>query len=160
MGDRKPFPVLLLAGGALVLFLSALALVAFVSMKKDSSEELCRANLTVLGMAIRVGELPSSPKWDAVGRGRDFFRNQPKWPTYQQRDVDLYCPVKATRKECDYRGPAKPLREIKNEEPIAADRVGNHGPEKGGNVLLKTGAVHTAGIKDALWVAADQSTSD
>lgn len=160
MGDRKPAPVLLLAGGAVALFTAATLLVLFVGMKKESGEELCRANLTVLGMAIRVGELPNSPKWDNVGRGQDFFRNQDKWPTYQQRDVDYFCPVKGTRKECDYRGPAKPLREIKNDEPIAADRIGNHGPEKGGNVLLKTGAVHTAGLHEALWAAAAQTTSD
>lgn len=160
MGDRKPFPVLLLAAGALALFIAALVLVSFVTMKRDSSEELCRANLTVVGMAIRVGDLPSSPKWDKVGTGRDFFRNQPQWPTYQQRDLDLFCPVKNARRECDYRGPAKLLRDIKNDEPIAADRLGNHGPEKGGNVLLKTGAVHTVGLKDALWATAAQTTAD
>jgi len=160
LGDRKPFPVLLLAGGALAVFVSALLLVFFVSMRRESSEELCRANLTVLGMAIRVGELPSSPKWDAMGKGRDFFRNQEKWPTYQQRPVDLFCPVKGTRQDCDYRGPAKLLRELRNDEPMAADRIGNHGPEKGGNVLLKTGAVHTVGLHDALWAAAAQTTSD
>lgn len=160
MGDRKPVPVLLLAAGALLLCISAILIVLFVGMKKDSSEELCRANLTVLGMAIRVGELPNSPKWDNIGRGRDFFRNQEKWPTYQQRDVDYFCPVKGTRQECDYRGPAKLLREIHNDEPIAADRVGNHGAEKGGNVLLKTGSVHTVGRNEPLWAAAAQTTSD
>ncbi|HEV3029852.1 MAG TPA: hypothetical protein VG457_19890 [Planctomycetota bacterium] len=160
MGDRKPFPILLVAGGTLALSLLAFLLVLFVSMKKDSSEELCRANLTLLGMAIRVGELPNSPKWDGMGRGRDFFRNQEKWPTYQQRELDLFCPVKGTRKECDYRGPAKPLRELQNDEPMAADRVGNHGPDKGGNVLLKTGAVHTVGLRDPLWSVAAQTTSD
>jgi hypothetical protein len=160
LGDRKPFPVLLLAGAALGVFVCALLLVLFVSMKKESSEELCRANLTVLGMAIRVGELPNSPKWDPVGRGRDFFRNQEKWPSYQQRELDLFCPVKGTRKECDYRGPAKLLREIRNDEPIAADRIGNHGPGRGGNVLLKTGAVHTVPESHPLWAAAAQTTSD
>jgi len=160
LSDRKPYPILLLAGGAVALFVSALLLVSFVSMRKDSGEELCRANLTVIGMAIRVGELPNSPKWDPIGRGRDFFRNQDKWPTYQQRDLDLCCPVKNTRKECDYRGPARLLRELRNDEPMAADRVGNHGPEKGGNVLLKTGQVHTAGLNDPLWAAAARTTSD
>lgn len=144
----------------LVVFTLALLVVFFVSMKKESNEELCRANLTVIGMAIRVGELPSSPKWDAIGRGRDFFRAQDRWPTYQQRELDLFCPVKGTKQECDYRGPAKPLREIRNDEPMAADRIGNHGPEKGGNVLLKTGAVHTVGRTEALWAAAAQTTSD
>jgi hypothetical protein len=158
--DRKPFPVLLLAGGALAVFAAALILVLFVSMKKDSNEELCRANLTVIGMAIRVGELPNSPKWDGVGRGREFFLNQEKWPSYQHRDLDLTCPVKGGRGDCDYRGPALPLREIGNGEPMAADRIGNHGPDKGGNVLLKTGAVHTVGPKEPLWETAARTTSD
>jgi hypothetical protein len=111
-------------------------------------------------MAIRAGELPSSPKWDAAGRGRDFYMNQEKWPSYQRRDIDVCCPVKATRKEIDYRGPSKPLREIRNEEPMAADREGNHGPGKGGNVLLKTGQVYTVTEHHALWIAAAQTTSD
>ena len=160
MSDRKPSLTLLLAGGAAILFLVALFVVFFVSMRKDSSEELCRANLTLLGMAIRVGDLPDSPKWDRVGRGRDFFVNQEKWPTYQQREVDLFCPVKAAHKECDYRGPALPLREIKTGEPMAADRVGNHGPGRGGNVLLKTGQVYTVSESHALWVTAARTTSD
>jgi hypothetical protein len=158
--ERSQYPVLLLAVGAGLLFLSALFLVFFVSMRKDSNEELCRANLTLIGMAIRVGELPSSPKWDAAGRGRDFYMNQEKWPSYQRRDIDVCCPVKATRKEIDYRGPSKLLREIRNDEPIAADRVGNHGPGKGGNVLLKTGQVYTVTEQHALWIAAAQTTSD
>jgi len=38
LGDRKPAPVLLLAGVALVLVVAALMLAFFVSMKKESSE--------------------------------------------------------------------------------------------------------------------------
>jgi hypothetical protein len=158
--DRKSWPVLILAVSAGVLFLSAIFLVFFVSMRRDSNEELCRANLTVIGMAIRVGELPSSPKWDKAGTGRAFFANYKEWPSYQKREFDPCCPVKATRKEIDYRGPARVLREIKNEEPMAADRPGNHGPGKGGNVLLKTGACHTVAENHALWAAAAQTTSD
>lgn len=160
MKERNQYPVLILAVAAGTLFLSALFLVFFVSMRRDSNEELCRANLTIIGIAIRGGELPSSPKWDAVGRGRAFFMDQPKWPSYQPREIDPFCPVKATRKDIDYRGPSKPLREIGNDEPIVADRVGNHGPGKGGNVLLKTGAVHTVPENHALWATASRTTSD
>lgn len=156
----RPYPAILLAVGAGVLVLSALFLVLFVSMRKDSNEELCRANLTIIGIAIRGGDLPSSPKWDAAGTGRAFFAQQEKWPSYQQRSIDVCCPVKGTRKEIDYRGPARPLREIGNGEPIAADRPGNHGPGKGGNVLLKTGQVYTVGDRDPLWAAAARTTSD
>lgn len=160
MSDRKPAPVLLFAGGAGVLFIAALLLVFFVSMKKDSNEEMCRVNLTMIGMAIRDGELPSSPKWDAMGRGRGFFADKDRWPRYQKMEFDPCCPVKNARKEIDYRGPAKALRELRNDEPMAADRIGNHGPGKGGNVLLKTGQVYTVPEAHPLWAAAAHSTSD
>src|SRR6185295_18031873 len=63
---RRIPPSIWIGVGAGLLFCSSLFLVFFVSMKKDSNEELCRANLTIIGMAIRGGELPSSPKWDAA----------------------------------------------------------------------------------------------
>jgi hypothetical protein len=157
---QSRYPAILLAVGAGGVVLSAIGLVLFVSMRRDSDEELCRANLTIIGMAIRSGELPSSPKWDAAGTGRAFFANPERWPTYQQRPIDVCCPVKGTHREIDYRGPARPLREIQNGEPIASDRPGNHGPKKGGNVLLKTGQVYTVAERDPLWSAAAQTTSD
>jgi hypothetical protein len=160
VADRKSFPVLILAVSAGVLFLGSIFLVFFVSMKKDSNEELCRVNLTVIGMAIRDGALPSSEKWDAAGRGRMFFANKDKWPRYQQMEFDPCCPVKNTRKEIDYRGPALFLRELKNNEPMAADRPGNHGPGKGGNVLIRTGQVYTVPETHPLWAAAALTTSD
>jgi hypothetical protein len=160
VADRKSFPVLILAVAAGVLFLGSIFLVFFVSMKKDSNEELCRVNLTVIGMAIRDGALPSSEKWDAAGRGRMFFANKDKWPRYQQMEFDPCCPVKNTRKEIDYRGPALFLRELKNNEPMAADRPGNHGPGKGGNVLIRTGQVYTVPETHPLWAAAARTTSD
>jgi hypothetical protein len=160
VADRKSFPVLILAVVAGLLFLGSIFLVFFVSMKKDSNEELCRVNLTMIGMAIRDGELLSSPKWDAAGRGREFFANKDKWPCYQKMEFDPCCPVKNQRKEIDYRGPARPLREIRNDEPIASDRPGNHGPGKGGNILMKTGQVYTVPETHALWSAASQTTSD
>ena len=160
MGDRKPAPVILFAGGAGVLFIASLFLIFFLSMKKDSNEELCRINLTIIGMAIRDGELPSSTKWDAAGTGREFFANKDKWPRYQKMEFDPCCPVKGTRKEIDYRGPAKVLRELKNDEPMAADRPGNHGAGKGGNVLLKTGQAYTVLETHPLWSAAARTTSD
>jgi len=158
--DRKPIPVMYLAVAAGVLLVSSLILVFFVGVKKDSDEELCRGNLMIIGIAIRGGDLPSSPKWDSVGRGREFFANYENWPTLQKRVFDPCCPVKGTKKEIDYRGPAKPLREIGNDEPMAADRIGNHGPGKGGNILMKTGQVYTVPETHALWSTASQTTSD
>jgi len=67
--------------------------------------------------------------------------------------------------DIDYRGPSKPLREIGNEEPIVADRIGNHG--SGGHVLRLDSSVDEipklidrASDGDALWSAAAASLKD
>jgi hypothetical protein len=49
---------------------------------------------------------------------------------------------------------------MRPDEPIFADRPGNHGPGKGGNVILKTGAISACAENDSLWSAAARSTSD
>ncbi len=135
-------------------------LVSFASMRKASNAQLCAANLRILYMAIRTGELLDSPRWDAAGTGRAFIANGEKWPTVQRRDFDPCCPVKGTRVDIDYRGPALAPRLLKKDDPFLADRPGNHGPEKGGNVVFKDGRIVEAGLADEAWVRAAITTSD
>ncbi len=151
---------LTLAGAGVGLALAAVLAVSFVSLRRRSDEELCRGRLLAIHLAVRGGELPDSPRWDAAGTGRAFLADRSRWPTRQHRELDLACPVKGTRDDLDYRGPALPLRKLAAGDPLAADRTGNHGPGKGGNVLTKTGAVYTCSEDHPLWRRALETTSD
>jgi prepilin-type N-terminal cleavage/methylation domain-containing protein len=56
----------------------------------------------------------------------------------------LGCPVLQTElgsDETSFRGPVPPMGKIGAADPLGADKVGNHGPDHGGNVLLKDGSV-------------------
>jgi hypothetical protein len=152
--------VLLVSGLALGLAVLAILIVSFVSMRRESNLELCGAHLLMIYRSIRTGELLDSPRWDAAGTGRAFLTNAAAWPTRQPIPFEAWCPVRGPSGDVDYRGPARPLRLLSNQDPILADRPGNHGPGKGGNVMLKTGAVSPARPSDPLWERAAQTTAD
>jgi prepilin-type N-terminal cleavage/methylation domain-containing protein len=59
----------------------------------------------------------------------------------------------------DFRGPGLPWGKIGAAGPIGADKVGNHGDEQGGNVLLKDGSVQHYDKLDPLWVDCDSKLS-
>jgi hypothetical protein len=141
-------------------FLLGVMVVAFVSMKKRSTDELCRGNLLAIYMTMRTGELFGSPHWDEAGTGRAFLAQRHKWPTRQLRPLDLSCPVKGRSPEIDFRGPASRLRELTPDDPILADRPGNHGPGRGGNVALKSGRIAGVSEDHAFWQRAARTTSD
>jgi len=160
MTSRRIHPAVLITGIVAAVFLLGVMLVAYVSMRNRADHEICGANLLVIYRSICTGDLLDSPRWDAAPTGRYFLANPKAWPTRQHLPMDLSCPVRNVPGDLDYRGPAVSLRKLKNEDPICADRVGNHGAGKGGNVLLRTGAVHACDEKDALWLRAAETTSD
>jgi prepilin-type N-terminal cleavage/methylation domain-containing protein len=53
--------------------------------------------------------------------------------------------------ETDFRGPALPWSKIGAADPIGADKVGNHGDDHGGNVLLRDGSVQNYEKTDPKW---------
>lgn len=152
--------VWIIAGAVAAVVLAALGFVAFNSMRRGSDAQLCAANLRVVYLAIRGGELLDSPRWDAVGTGREFLYNVEKWPAVQKRPFNPCCPVKGTQDEIDYRGPAMAPRKMSNDDAFLADRPGNHGPEAGGNVVFKDGRIVAAGRGDEAWAKAARTTAD
>lgn len=140
--------------------LVALIGAAYASMRKRADAEMCLANLRIIYLQVRSGEHPDSPKWEPMGSGRAFLANYPRWPTRTARPLDLWCPMKGPSLEIDYRGPAQTLPKMKPDEAILSDRPGNHGPGRGGNVVLKTGQMIQCDEQAPAWAAAARSTSD
>jgi hypothetical protein len=154
-------PAAVVACLAVAAGLAALVIALFASTKRRASYELCAGNLKLIDRALRVGELFDSPKWDAAGTGRALLARPDRWPVQVVMTYEPFCPVKGGEpREIDYRGPARPLREIRNDDPMLADRPGNHGPGQGGNVLLKSGDIHAVRETEALWARAFETTSD
>ena len=149
-----------IAGAVAALAVVAVVIVAAASMRKASDAQMCAANLRVIYMSIRGGELLDSPRWDDVGVGRAFLYNVDKWPAVHKRPFEPCCPVKGTKDDIDYRGPALPPRRMSNSDAFLADRPGNHGPAAGGNVVFKDGRIVSAREGDAAWAKAALTTAD
>jgi prepilin-type N-terminal cleavage/methylation domain-containing protein len=58
----------------------------------------------------------------------------------------------------DYRGPAVNANTVADGDPLGADKVGNHKPGHGGNVVRMSGDVLVAPDTDPLWVACASKT--
>ena len=150
----------LVAGAVAVAAALSVLAVSFLSMRKASDARLCAATLRVIYLSIRGGELLDSPRWDDVGTGRDFLANVAKWPAVHRRPFEPFCPVKGTRDDIDYRGPAAPPRRLAADDAFLADRPGNHGPGQGGNVAFKDGRIVAAREGDEAWEKASRTTAD
>ena len=150
----------LIAGAVALVAVAALVGTQYRSMRSRADVTTCAANLRGLYIAVRSGELLDSPKWEAAGLGRVFIANYAKWPTKQQLDFDPVCPVKGQGNDIDYRGPALPFPKLSNQDPILADRPGNHGPGKGGNVCRKDGSLFSCEDSHPLWSRAAATTAD
>jgi hypothetical protein len=138
----------------------AVIVVLFINLNRKSNFELCGVNLRTIDRSIRAGEALNDPRWDAAHTGRRFLADPSTWPTRQRIPMELSCPVLGKPGSIDYRGPATSLRHLELEEPMCADRPGNHGPGAGGNVLLKSGRIFPVAENHALWALADRTTSD
>jgi hypothetical protein len=62
--------------------------------------------------------------------------------------------------KCSYRGPAFPLQMMEAKDPVSADKEGNHGPGRGGNVFTKTGDVIEVEESDPIWLRARTTTKE
>jgi hypothetical protein len=145
--------------------LIALVGVSLAGLKRVDRRELCLWNLSRVGMAVIASEPRHAAGWDKIGTGPHFFREYADWPGPPPFTVDprwFCCPEVGVPVpgRIDYRGPATALKGIDRNDPIAADRPGNHGPGQGGNVVLRTGAVKSVPETDSAWVRAASTTTD
>lgn len=150
----------------------------YVSSRTRGREAYCRNNMRHLGTLAWNNREAIDPArtgrdyWQAV-REAQFRDVRGKW-----RDINpdpFVCPVLGTTvsgvkdaQSIDYRGPVKirePFRDTPKDEPIGADRIGNH--SSGGFVLrLDTSVqdiprlVDRARDGDALWSAAASALKD
>jgi hypothetical protein len=153
---------ILIAGGAVLL--GGVALVLFLSSAKSNRNEECQFHMMRLFIALNSAETGESKEWDSQPAGRRFWDRSSGWPGARMPidRRDLVCPVLGRTEpglgpdHVDYRGPSRSLRLLGADDPVAADREGNHLTR--GNVLLKSGTIVEA--DDAMWARASRTTSD
>lgn len=174
---RMSGPVKLLLGLAATAILASVLVALFVGARRRALSSHCRNNLRHLGqIAARNWEILEPDRtgrrfWQTV-REREYRKVDGTWKSI---DPDPFvCPLfgksvsqRTDPGSIDYRGPREvpeDWRTLPKNQPIGADRPGNH-PD-GGNVLLLDGSVserclvEPASGGDRLWKEAERVLSD
>lgn len=138
----------------IVALVSGLALPLVSRGIRSAQVRTCAQNLRILH---RTGSAYAATQqaWpDSTGEElwKTFTRTTP--PLLKDEAVEvLVCPVLGSDSspgETDYRGPRMPWKSLAPNDPLAADKPGNHG-ESGGCMLYKDGRVEE--VDDAAWKA-------
>jgi len=139
---------LLVAGGGVVVIaiLAALLLPAVTRAISQAKAVSCANNLRQMWtlQSFYASQFGGPQKLMPEETGSEFWlkltRTAPPVIDSSEMEV-LVCPVKEppSGAKCDYLGPAKPVSELKAQDPIGADRPGYH--RGGGNLLRKAGDV-------------------
>jgi hypothetical protein len=153
-------------GGAMVAVMLGAPLLALQqSPLENAKRTACASNLRSLwqacfNYAAQYGRPNGIMQTET---GSDFWLKLRKTPKPLLDKVDpLFCPLAGhdqAVEQTSFRGPASDVNKIGDEDPVGADFDGNHGPKKGGNVILKHGGVTHYADTDAVWVAAAQKTT-
>lgn len=110
-----------------------------------------------LGTVYAVAHRGSWPP----GKGEDlwisFRRLDP--PLVEEDHAELLtCPAREEKcgpDETHFRGPAMPFGKLGVCDPLGADKPGNHGDRRGGNVLFKSGNAQEYELTHPKWVECD-----
>lgn len=151
---------------AILALFVCLAAVFVTTVRYRDRAEICRTNLRLISMEVRRARFEEMPAWDAVPRGGRFWTDWHTWPVPPARPIHktlLVCPVAggiAPGHGTNYRGPALSPRSLRPGDPIGGDRVGNHGPQEGGNLILRSGELRSVPAGDPLWSRALETTRD
>ena len=148
--------------GVVGLAVAAVAVLAVSGLRRSNRQELCLWNLSRIGMSIVAAESHAAG-WERIGTGRRFFLEADRWPGVRPFPMESHwfcCPEVGPPEEgrIDYRGPAASLGRLDRDDPVAADRPGNH--PRGGNVVLRGGGVKSATDTDPAWLRAASTTTD
>jgi prepilin-type N-terminal cleavage/methylation domain-containing protein len=137
--------------------LSSLLLPAIVSSMRTAKITACASNQRQLYQLGIVYATSHKGNWPSA-RGEELWLSLRRMvPPLIETDhaAVLACVLKGEDlgpDETDFRGPALPWGKIGAADPIGADKVGNHGDDDGGNVLLLDGSVQTYVKSDSKWV--------
>jgi len=156
---------------AIVIVLFAILVIAINRARYRGKITECKRNLKALGTYINVNE-----KYTKTGREfwLELLGKKELDKLAQNDKYILKCPLcgrvngNHTIQSVDYRGPKKDILNYKKNEPIGADRIGNHGPGKGGNILLMDLSVHESNnlevreeaLGSKLWERANETTCE
>ena len=158
--ERRGLIAVGVAGAAVL----ALVVVTIAGLRRVDRREMCLWNLSRVGLTVIASEPRAVEGWDKVGTGSRFFKDYGDWPGPPPFAIETawFCCPQVGRPEpgrIDYRGPASPLRGMDRNDPIVADRPGNHGAGEGGNVVLRNGSVKSVTEADPAWGRAAVTTA-
>ena len=143
---------------AIAINLAILIPLVYRSVRMQRSVE-CTSNLRVLWQASLL-------PWDGVpfgdlgsARFLDLQLGDRQWHDYRL----FTCPYSNDPLEAgrtSYRGPAMSTNSMKDGDPVAADKEGNHGAGRGGTVLNKAGDCFEVQATDPAWIRARTTTRE
>ena len=152
-----------LAAGVLAAALLAAPVAALAGRSQDAAKETaCLSNLRTLWIschnyAAQYGGREKSMPADA---GADFWLRLKRTPKPVVLDTKVFfCPLSGHDEKSDatsYRGPKTAVATYGDEDPVGADLEGNHGPDRGGSVIQKHGAVVLYGPGEKMWRTAGE----
>lgn len=148
----------------IIAILAGLLLPAVAGVLDSARVANCANNLRQL---YQLGNLRATSRkghWPKE-RGEElwlsFARSRP--PLLEDDHLEtLRCPVLGEPFEdgvCDYRGPKDPVVRLRPVDPVGADKAGNHGERRGGNVVLRDGSVTEVGPDEKLWLDCESKLS-
>ena len=168
MQSHKEKWLIVIALTALVAIFSAMVITSYLRSNRNSRVTSCVSNLSQLwkmqwNYAVHFGG-PDKRMPTETGGAFWLVLRRTDPPLIDDMLLTIFsCPVKGRRPlrdATDFRGPHIDVNSTKigDGDPVGADKIGNHGSGKGGNVIRKSGDVITVPEDDPFWLLAAEKT--